>query len=298
MTSFWKLYFSAPPLLSWTPSTTEAWSANWWLVCTSLFLEVLGCGTLVQSRFYKNLSVCIGFSSRLLLESQKFGFRYWFSVSVFFSLLMFKLNFLLSSSTARKDSLLGIILHKFFFLVKKLQIQRRHNSACLILCSGQWLPGHMETSLCDFFLVGKQCSQARLELGFWFTCNWPVTEVRMEPSRSIGVLLSSTGADYIPLGICSPLRKEEHTSWALGGLTCSLCQVMKLLLLSVKWLWLCWRWWDLHHLPALWTQIVSIKALSSGNVFSCAPFLPSLWDEQHTMASHHLCKSEYTYTKR
>lgn len=143
ITSFWEPYFSASPLLSRTPSTTVCvqkhmtWSANWWLVYTSLLLEDLGCGTLVQSRCYQNLSVCTGCSSRLLFESQKFGFRSWFSTPVFCSLLVFKLKFLLSPTTARKDFLLGIILHKLLFPGVVLQIERRLISACLILCSSQ-----------------------------------------------------------------------------------------------------------------------------------------------------------------
>lgn len=106
---------------------------------------------------------------------------------------------------------------------------------------------------------------------------------------------------YIPLGICSPLRKEEHiflSPWRSHVLLVSDYEVPAALIYSLKWLWLCWRWWDLHHLPALWTQIVSIKALNSGNVFSCAPFLPSLQDEQHSMASHHICKLKSADTKR
>lgn len=67
----------------------------------------------------------------------------------------------------------------------------------------------MKIPLCAFFLVGKQWwSQARLELVFWLSCNWPVTEVRMEHSRSIRVVLSSAGARLYPFKNLFPCEKR------------------------------------------------------------------------------------------
>lgn len=69
MTSFWELLFCTTSAFQYPKHTAR--SAIWWLVYTSLFLEDLGCGTLVQSRFYQHLSVCIGYGSRLLAWEPK-----------------------------------------------------------------------------------------------------------------------------------------------------------------------------------------------------------------------------------
>lgn len=98
----------------------------------------------------------------------------------------------------------------------------------------------MKTPLCAFFLVGKQWwSQARLELDFWIICNWPVTEVTMEHSRPIRVVLSSTGARLFPFkNLFSFEKRGTHFPESLEshGLLVSGYEVPAALISSVKWL--------------------------------------------------------------